>query len=96
MAGLSKQQQQQQQQDQQQQDQQQQQQPAVLGDPDPAALTAFMEEAKATYALGKQAIAKQQSTIKGLRSDQAAASWAATAGLVTQALITHQCIEQQQ
>lgn len=52
MAGLSK--QQQQQQDQQQQ--QQQQQPAVLGDADPPDLTAFLEEAKATYALGKHVL----------------------------------------
>jgi hypothetical protein len=44
MAGLSAQQQQQ---------QPQAQQPAVLGDPDPTGLTAFLEEAKAGYALGE-------------------------------------------
>lgn len=31
----------------------QQQQPAVLGDPPPTGLTAFLEEAKSTYALGE-------------------------------------------
>jgi hypothetical protein len=47
MAGLST------QQAQQQQCQQQAQQPAVLGDPDATGLTAFLEEAKAAYALGE-------------------------------------------
>jgi len=60
MAGITPQQQQQQQQAQQQQ-QQQQQMPAVLGDPEPTGLTAFLEEAKATYALGERGVCLQHS-----------------------------------